>query len=247
MGSMQQMLLGTSASGGGGGSPATGYNGWYRGDSYAAGTWTDKSVNGFNLTGTTLTSPTATASDANFNNQPVVTFNGTTDDISNSGNVKCTQLMSNAAFTSYFVLRPTALGIGNNPNGTALNWIYSNGGGNYMGGIGNTAICARIQDNGGANLVPLSGSVATNTLYGVRFRWDNTTAYLKVSGQTEGTASGTGPQLWNNSDIPVIGFNTGSLFFQGALAEMIFYSTFLSGTDRTTTENYLASRYNFTW
>jgi hypothetical protein len=62
---------------------------WYRGDSLVnssgvVGTWTDKTINGNNLTATGSARPTYVSSSSNFNGYPTASFNGTSNVLTNS-------------------------------------------------------------------------------------------------------------------------------------------------------------------
>ena len=70
---------------------------------------------------------------------------------------------------------------------------------------------------------------------------------LKTTGLTT-VVHGSNPTFGDSSSAMVSGGGSvASQFFQGHIAEIIVYPTALTGTDASTTEDYLAARYNLTW
>lgn len=238
--SLQQLLLGFGAPQ----SPVAGYRAWYRGDSYAvsvAGRWDDKSANLYHLTAS-ANAPTLIAADANFANQPSVDFNGTNQYTGVGAAPVLSNLIANNAFTIFGVLRAEAFDTNNSSSG---DWrgVVSDSGDQFGIGLGLTKLEARNDDG----VADYTGNpvVSLNTVYGFDCRHDTGNLLLLVSGKTEASvASGNTAAL---TGVVSVGKNAASVFWDGQIAELIFYNTVLSAADRTTVRAYLTGRYGIVW
>lgn len=220
-------------------SPASGYRAWYRADQYAAGTWTDLSANGYNLSGGTA--PTAVGSDSNFNSKPVVDFNGTTHNLVGT---TMSNLISNSAFTIFGVFRAESFAASDSSAGAQRSIFCAYSGGNSVGyGVGLTKSEAWNYDGATDYTGP---AISLNTVYGFNLRHDSGNLKNLVAGKSEtSVASGNSSALTDTFRMG-IGF-VGTPYFDGQIAELIIYNTVLSAGDQTTTQDYLAARYGFTW
>jgi hypothetical protein len=222
------------------GDPVAGHRAWYRGDGYAAGTWTDRSGNGFNLT-TGGADPTAVAGDPNFNGLPVVDFNGTTQHLNGT---TLSDLIANNAFTIFGVVRGESFGT-SDASGVAQRGVFA---GTAVGsGIGVGYGLTKLEGWNYDGAADYAGPVVSlNTVYGFDYRHDAGNIKMLLSaGLAEVTVASGNTTL---TDTLLVGADyEGNTFFDGQIAELIFYNTVLSAGDRQIVRDYLAQTYGFAW
>lgn len=222
---------------GGDGEPIPGFKAWYRGDGYVSGTWTDRSANGYNLTEAT-NPPAVVASDTNFNGHPVVDFDGTNDVLSGT---TFSNLIAAGAFTIFGVIRADNFGSADTGKGTERG-VYGGTGGFTGLALGLTQFEGHNYD--GTDDYTNNPTISLSTVYGFDYRHDTGNILLLVSGKAEASAaSGNTTDLTNALKVGV-GF---SEFWDGRIAELIFYNTVLSTAERQVVRDYLAKRYLITW
>jgi hypothetical protein len=240
---------------------------WFRGDhaSTTGGlvdTWTDLTGNGFSATGTTTTRPTLTASVANLNNLPALTFNGTSSILDQ---ISAANVTKNIAGISWAAALTTA-------DNTAVQqgvWSYS------TNTAGSTRFAALMNDtNAGTQICDASGFISTSgrkidggaTWYMCKanaipannagfiasgdLNFTANTANTIYDGTTVGSSSAAtfnGSTLNTSSTASAaakIGAgSTGARYFKGNIAEMVFYTYHIGATNRQALENYLKTRY----
>jgi hypothetical protein len=240
---------------------------WFRGDHASAtgglvDTWTDLTGNGFSATGTTTTRPTLTASVANLNNLPALTFNGTSSILDQ---ISAASVTRNIAGISWAAALTTA-------DNTAVQqgvWSYS------TNTAGSTRFAALMNDtNTGTQICDASGFISTSgrkidggaTWYMCKanaipannagfvasgnFNFTTNTANTTYDGTTVGASStatynGSGLNTSNTASaaVKVGAASTGSRFFKGNIAEIVFYAYDIGTTNRQALENYLKTRY----
>jgi hypothetical protein len=202
--------------------------------------WTDQSGNGYNVSQATVSNqPTFQASA--FNGQPAINFDGSNDFLNNIVNNVVTPgagrtvfIVSKAACNSlamnYITFRRSTL-LCSYQSSPGTNFIYSDG----VNGGNNASVPANWFDTLKAKPTLLSfynSGIAPNKL-NVRM---NQQAVVVSQGGGVASESGTaGFSIGRRED--------GGYFGNGAIAEVIVYDSELNSSDRTTVENYLATKY----
>ncbi len=204
--------------------------------------WADQSGNSLIATGTGATRPSFVASDANFNNQPVINFaaTGTNKHLVVADN----DILDNTnGFTLFVVFRT---------NLTASNYALLSK---------RTTVGTEQSYMTWVNAGQLSSRASANTVTGGTI--NNSTTYVgttvlngaatTVANFVNGTsaASGTGPaSIPNNASnlyigaFDVSGGETRNL--DGRIAEVLVYTSTLNAAQRQIVENYLAAKYGLT-
>ncbi len=221
------------------GGVSTNLAGWYSADvSATATTWTDRSTQGNNLTGTGT--PTFTNL-LNFN--PVATFNGTSQRYSTAATT-ASWPGTTTANTYYYVAVPTAMNasrfvFGKGTGTTALNGMHS--------GKGTTATTLVSGATSGTVFRNLVWSQNVATL--VRTGFNGSTVgghYLSNNSSTEGLLGTSNPTYSATSAFAIGSQNTSAGFWDGDIAEVIVYSGKHITADYNRIESYLALKYGIT-
>ncbi|HHP7242736.1 MAG TPA: DUF2341 domain-containing protein [Cyclobacteriaceae bacterium] len=192
---------------------------WLRADNFNT-IWADTSGNNYDAT--VINNPMLVASNTNFNNQPTVTFDGSSDafDID--------PFVSGVSDYDVYLVYETA--------NTNAQEIFSTDGGLVLGhelGFGYT-------DDGGDKGTEFAGTSASIYQYSLQSGTSN--AVMRINGTDDNTSTYTQTDITANS---FIGSSTApDNYFDGDLAEVIFYNTVLNSAQRKIIENYLSSRYN---
>ncbi|HOO50135.1 MAG TPA: cadherin domain-containing protein, partial [Alphaproteobacteria bacterium] len=209
---------------------ATGTGGGNDGFSGSVARWQDKSVSGFDVTSGGGAQPSYGVDTKNGNN--VLTFDGTTDRLSNAGAV-----ISGSAYTAFIVYErdsPTAreaafeLGGGGSRNGLFLNNSGTDKYNYYLNGsFYNSSASYTV---GNYNLVSIT-QAGTIVLVDV-----NNVNQIFASTATRTTTTG----IYIGDD------STSGDFLQGKIAEVIIYDRALNSFEEHDVENYLASKWGMT-
>ncbi|NQZ75203.1 MAG: hypothetical protein HRT61_03685, partial [Ekhidna sp.] len=193
---------------------------WLRADYYDGSTnWLDTSRN--NHDAVAINTPTLTASNGNFNGQPTVAFDGSTDafDINAFTN-------GNSDYDVYLVYETSS---------TSAQEIFATQGDLVLGhelGFGYT-------DGAGNQGTEFTGTTANIFQYSLQSGTNN--AVMRVNGVDDNTSTYSSSDIVANS---FIGSSTGGAnHFNGDLAEVIFYNSTLNTAQRKIVENYLGERY----
>lgn len=213
------------ASGGtgpGGIGDATNNLAWLRGDNFSGGTWTDLSGNGNNLTGGV--SPTATATDANFNNQATVAFSG--------AQYLSADAISSAAsdFDIYYVLRS---------DGTTTNQalFHSNDTDDITLGFENSSGAFEDQNGYTGSEITASG---TNI---IQFNLESGSSQADITINDGAAASSTYTPTSIGGTRTIGALSGGTEGFAGDVGEVIIFNNSLNTSQRTIIHNYLSTRY----
>jgi hypothetical protein len=207
----------------------------------AVSAWADQSGNGNNATqANTGDQPTLISSDPSFNNEPVLSFNGSTDFMQ-------APLPLNAAegLTVFVVASHDSA----NPNRAIL--------GGSQGNYGASSQWFLMQSTSNSNLVEInrdsatsasvtSGPLDTSThVYAMTYNGGAETLTQTIDG-----SSASSQALFANMSLSTL--DIGSLIHFGAgfdygdvnIGEILVYDAALSSSEETTVENYLASKYD---
>jgi Concanavalin A-like lectin/glucanases superfamily/F5/8 type C domain len=201
--------------------------------------WADQSGNGYNVSQATVANqPIFQASD--FNGQPAISFDGSTDFLNNTVN----NVVTPGAGRTVFIVSKAAC------NSVALNYItfrrstllcsYQSGSPNFIYSDGvnagnNASAPANWFDTIKAKPTILSfynSGIAPNKL---NLRMNQQAIVVSQSGGVASESGTAGFSIGRRED--------GAYFGNGAIAEIIVYNSELNATDRTTVENYLATKY----
>lgn len=235
--------------------PQTSLELWLKADSLdlangaAVTTWKDSSGNGKDFTqGTVSSQPDFVASDSDFNNQPLVHFDGD-DALSTPFSAD----LNPNNFTVFVVSTVDSddgnyHGIVDTSSGNTGWLLYArmSGSTNYWQwrtgtGSGQTTISA-----GNDTVVPNTPSIVTLKMAGSDGAGGGTTAQtLYVNGVSAATSSAVFTKKTNTSATPILG-DVGSFELTGQMAEVIIYSSALGDEERQQVETYLAIKYGIT-
>jgi len=201
--------------------------------------WADQSGNGFNATQVTGTlQPSFTANNANFNNQPTLSF---TQDRSYLG-VADNTLLDNGNGFSFFIAFRT-------PNSADTYGILSKRTGfNVDQAYRFFQLSGEIVSNVGTSSNNQL-SIGNNTNYIVSSVYDGTLSTDQYNLFLNSTTSGSsnGPTTLNDeaSDLFIGNFNTSDTReFPGDIGEIIIFKSTLNDAQRVIIENYLSIKYN---
>lgn len=230
LGEDQPFLLGgdTEAPGG----VSTGLVGWWKADAItgladgdAVSTWADSSGNGLDATQTGTARPTYKT--GILNSLPVVRFDGTDDLLSTVG------FSHGPTFTVFAVVKAaavpaTAIFVGDANIHFQLR--YESG--------GSTASLTMWPDTN-ADTMAVTATNA-NVLSAVR---QSTSGEVFVNGNSDGSTASSADTASGLRGLNFGAWDPGVAHLQGDIAEIAFYDTALSPTDRQAVENYLISKY----
>ena len=215
-------------------------------DGAAVTSWEDVSGNNKDFTqGTVSSQPDFVASDSDYNNKPLIHFDGD-DALSTSFSAD----LNPNNFTVFVVSTVDSddgnyHGIIDTTSGNTGWLLYArmSGSTNYWQwrtgtGSGQTTISA-----GNDTVVPNTPSIVTLKMAGSDGAGGGTTTQtLYVNGASAATSSAVFTKKTATSATPILG-DVGSFELTGQMAEVIIYSSALSDTDRQSVEGYLASKY----
>ncbi len=203
----------------------------------AISTWQDQSGYGYDAVAA-ATSPSFTASNTNFNNLPTLTFLGGNTEylfIEDDGD-EAPQLDNTSEISIFYVY--------NADNSTGVRAHFSkrisfNNQQSYL-----------AYENGSQNSrINNANDVGTNITGGTTYinsiTYDNGTFEHFLNQTSGGTiTSGTTSIPNNNSDLNIGSFNAGDArTFDGDMAELIIYRSYLNNAERMVVETYLGSKY----
>lgn len=206
--------------------------------------WSDFSGNANDMTQSTDTKRPAyiNNSSGNINFNPVVSFNGSNNELSDSNGVFGTSTNSNAtAFvvSSVKTVQNSSIFyeiVKNQSNADAQFTLHAPWGNSIM-----------YWDGTGTNRIETAWGGAVNTPY-IWTGW-NTSSPTKTSLRRNGTeiVSGTAMNNYSGQNKPMyIGSLGGSSYYNGSIGEVIIYKTALSEAQRIQVESYLAIKYGTT-
>ncbi len=200
---------------------------WLSADRYSAGTWTDRSGNGFNLSGGT--SPGLNTNNGSFNNMPTVTFNG-------SQFLSANALGSAASeYDVFFVLQS---------NGTADQVLYhadDAAANDVQIGLENTN--GSFQDQAGWQNTGGAISTSTNvSIVQLNLESGTGNADILIDGAYQFSETYTQTSIAGTRNLGAT--SSGTNGFQGDMGEVIVYNNSLNDAQRIIVLNYLSAKYN---
>ena len=213
----------------------------------AISSWADATGNGRTFTqGTASEQPTFVSSDADFNNQPLVHFDGsdalatTFDSDLNPNNM------------TVFVVATVDADDGNyhgivNNYTTNKGWLLyarMSGSHNYWQFRTGTGSGYTVLSAGSNTVVPNTPSIVTMKIAGSDGAGGGTTTQtLHVNGASEATSSAVYSKKTYSSSTPILG-DVGSFELTGQMAEVIIYDRALSASETANVEAYLSLKYS---
>ncbi len=234
--------------------PTSGVTGWFRADDGVSTTgslvdsWASVGSVTKALTGTGAARPTLIASDPNFNGRSSVDFSGASSQTLAGTGFPLGDLITETDYTVYAVFRTDTLGNSNalRPYSCQCPSIIAEEQAYFSVHVGSDALLGQAYTN--AYTGAWSLGLTTSATFAYEMRTTGGTTYQHLSGQTPTTGSiqaihtnGTSGNF-NFGDI-----GNGNPFFDGQLAEVLFYDTSLSAADSLAVRDYLAARYAITW
>jgi len=235
--------------------PQTSLELWLKADSLdlangaAVTSWKDSSGNGHEFVQASASAqPDFVASDSDFNNQPLVHFDG--DDA--LATTFSSDLNPNN-FTAFIVSTVDAddgnyHGIVENRDGNTGWILYArmSGSANYWQWRTGTGSAVTVMSAGSDTVVPNTPSIVTLRMSGSDGAGGGTTTQnLFVNGVSEVTSSAVFTKKTATTAMPILG-DVGSFELTGQMAEVIIYSSALSDEERKQVETYLANKYGIT-
>jgi hypothetical protein len=215
-------------------------------DGAAVTSWEDVSGNNKDFTqGTVSSQPDFVASDSDYNNKPLIHFDGD-DALSTPFSAD----LNPNNFTVFVVSTVDSddgnyHGIIDTTNGNTGWLLYArmSGSTNYWQWRTGTGSGQTIISAGNDTVVPNTPSIVTLKMAGSDGAGGGTTTQtLYVNGASAATSSAVFTKKTATSATPILG-DVGSFELTGQMAEVIIYSSALSDTDRQSVEGYLASKY----
>ena len=233
--------------------PAAAPTGWWRADqgvghtSGSVDSWQSLGSVTKALSATGSARPALVAADWRFNGHPSVDFSGASQTLVGSS-FPLGDLVTATEYDVYVVFRPEALGASNTPrpydgpNPSLIAQVQA-----YFNiHLGSDAVVG--QAYGSAYTGVANPGVVVGGVYGFEMRSHGGTTDQRLSG--EAVVSGAIQAI---SAVGLAGdFNLGDSgnaapFFEGQIAEVLFYDSDLSDADRQVVRDYLAARYGFVW
>lgn len=211
--------------------------------------WNDKSTNAYTFTqGTSANRPSSGTRTINSKN--VIDFDGSNDFLSSTADKSVWNFLHNPtgnttfwvilpdATTNYSVIAFTNEGQGVY-NGFTFQYVATSPQNLYYGIASNTTVCdlSFALTTGSAALYTFKADPANATL-------GNRLKYYKNNGAATGTNTSSGTATTNNAYITLkIGGYTGYTHFDGAIGEVIAYSSILNDSDREKVVGYLLRKW----
>jgi hypothetical protein len=211
--------------------------------------WTDKSANAYTFTQSTSTNRPSSGT-RTINSKNVIDFDGTNDFLSSTAVASTWNFLHNSTGnTTFWVILPDTsanyevISFTNEGQGsyTGFTFQYSeNNPQNLFYGITSTAAVCNVSQTlttGAAALYTFKADPANATLA-------NRLKYYKNNGAATGSNTANGTVTNNDARITLqLGGYTGFTHFNGAIAEIIAYSSILSDADREKTRDYLITKW----
>lgn len=238
----------------------TGYNAWWRADTVELSgsdvtKWIDRSGNGHHfLRFNVAKSPQLVTSDSNFNNEPTIDLtdnDGTAGDFYRFGTAPGGAHGTVETFDNIFSngLQTWSIFAAYRNSSAQSAYSYSQIIGDWQGYLWLGPYSATNMNIGNGELNTQTGFTRDTTF--ASHTWNglvgSTNLTLKTTGLTT-VNSGSNNNFNATSKAMICGGGSAiGQYFQGHIAEIIIYPTALGGSDASTIENYLSSRYGLSW
>jgi hypothetical protein len=191
--------------------------------------WNDQSGNGYNLVqATAAAQPLLNSSDSNFNNQPSISFDGSSE------------FMATTDFSPVLSQPNTIFACLKMDSAIANDYLWD--------GIDATNRNALLT-SAGADWAPwagtfLTGSAANTDVHIIGVRYSGGTGLLILDGATDASGSiGIG----SLGGLTIAARNGGSQFSRSTFVEIMVYNKTLTNAEMNNVGNYLSSEYDKTW
>ena len=219
-------------------SPVAGYTAWYNPTTIqqSGGNvtgWNDASINAFNFT-SAFNSPAYSAS--TINGLPGIVFTAASSQYLTSGATLANLIgASSSTFTAYTVCKLSSF------TGASVfgGQIFSDSAGVCQWGDTSAANSEIVFSAIAA--VGVSSSTAITIILEVYY--DGVNQHLRVNGVNASPVAATGAIVTTGTLFCGRSGTGGTIYFDGTICEMIFYSSVLSGANMTTNRSYLATKY----
>ncbi len=211
-------------------------------------TWADQSGNGNNASGSGATRPTFTASDANFNSLPSISFPNTVAanfflEVPDNDNLDNTSAMT-IFYLARAVSNPATNGILSKRSSAGVNQSYV-----IQLATGASASYQLITTSGTIQL-SLAGTTVpapagTLDIGSIVYTGNTSNVSTLLDGASARTSTAPATILNNPSNLFIGSFdNTVTTNFEGGISEVIIYRAALNIAQRQIVENYLSAKYN---
>lgn len=220
-------------------------------------TWQDQSGNNNDFVGTagTGTRPTLIASSASLGSNPAINFAGNGDFFLDTDGENYINGLSE--FTLFLVYKSDqtntdrGLWIVNNPSGSDdIFTIRYDASGANNGGSFTNVIKTGILGNNAANQLESFSDIQSTNAQITSLHWDSNNLFdIYVDGILNNPSSAAAPPIGSISGADRVivgkgGKDSGTLSWDGQIAEVILYGRSLSATERESVEDYLAVKFN---